>query len=120
MKFWEMVLICRDPKDDEPLGRILNQPQWQTYLGWYQDYETHVRQQHREILDAIVPNELADEVMGQCTLRFFIRDSHLRRARTASDLENSLSALDTFRRYGGEVMEDTLEKGSYRVESTQS
>lgn len=108
MKFWEMESFFRGEK--ELLERVLRKPQWSDYLGRHRAFTYHVQNQHREILDESIPDELARELMQECKSRFVVGNDHLRLATSESD---TLSALETYNRFGGTAMEDVLEKGSF-------
>jgi hypothetical protein len=118
MKFWELASVMGE---EEPvLEAVLRQNEWQKYHAWYQTYDQLVTSQDRERLDTILPDALIKDVLGKARLRYYLDETSfpeqsILRGRRVNDADVEMSALTAFERFGGMVLEDTLEKGSYRV-----
>lgn len=113
MMFWQLVSVFRNAPS--VLEQVLEEPEWADYLEWYKGFNGHVNSQNRTILDAILPEQLIVRALGRCDLRFQIQDGVLRQCHVQS--EASISAVDVCHRYGGEAIEEVLEKGSFQVPS---
>jgi hypothetical protein len=113
MKFWELVSIFGS--DPAALASVLREPQWLTYLEWFRTFDQHVKLADRNVLDAEVPAELAERAMLLCTYAFCVRGGYLRLS--VDHAPHALSAIDTYRRYGGDAIEEVLEKGSFQLAS---
>ena len=116
MTFWELVSAFRE----EP-GLVqdeLAHSRWAHFAAWYANLDEHVRQQNRDVLDAIVPDDLCRRIASRSTLQFTIsQDGWLRSASQSGPVEGrqSLSAFDVFVQFGGTCLEDVQEFGSCRV-----
>jgi len=113
MKFWQLVSIFRD--DIPSLENALKEPKWSKYFDWFKDFDPLVRSQDREVLDAIVPKELVEPLLEASELKFCIRNRSLILWSDEIECENPLSALEVYRRFGADAMEDVLEFGSKEV-----
>ncbi|MCE9556839.1 MAG: hypothetical protein K8T91_26120 [Planctomycetes bacterium] len=117
MKFWQLVSIFRD--DESTLKQLFMNPEWKQYLDWYNGYDGHVFKQNRQILDAEVSPSLAENAMRQCKLKFVVWEGYLKMCDPKKKLPpDALDAIDVFKRYGGDAIEDTLEYGSFRLPSS--
>jgi hypothetical protein len=88
---------------------------WEQFAIWYGDYDRLVDQQDREKLDYELPDGIVRLVLAQSDKVYFLaKDGWLRSYRISSE-DEKLSALEAFQRYGGDVIEDVLEKGSFFV-----
>lgn len=118
MKFWELASVMRG--EDPVLEAVLRQEEWRKYHEWYRAHDQLVDSQDREKLDANLPDALIRDVLGKARLKYYLDgtsfpEQSILRGRRVNDADVELSALTAFERYGGMVLEDTLEKGSYRV-----
>lgn len=112
MKFWELRSICRDkPKT---LKKVFSQKKWRMYAEWNNDIAQLVQTQDREKLDAILPDELVEQVLNKHPGVLYLYGGHLRSYRFNRN-EHKISYLKAFQKYGGTAVEDTLEKGSFKV-----
>jgi len=111
MKFWELTSIFRD--DPMTLEQALQNPRWNTYLGWLRNLPQHVHNQDRQVLDAVLPTELEEHAIQRCKLRFQIRDDFLIRLPGPIAARNSLTATDVYSRFGASAIEEVLEYGSF-------
>jgi hypothetical protein len=115
MKFWQLVSITRSA-DRDLISRIARtRLEWNAYEPLALSFPQLVRAQDREALDSRVNVEFAQAVLEETEGSLFLsRDGWLRSWRVASaDLE--LSLLDSFNKYGADVVEDVLEYGCVRV-----
>jgi hypothetical protein len=113
MKFWELVSIMRGQPED--LENLLRDEKWTQYACWYADLNRIVDEQDRGILDSAVPEELAFAAMERFRERFQVRNGYLCGCPQGAALSGSLSALETYKRFGGTAIEDTLERGSAKI-----
>lgn len=112
MKFWQLEAISR--WDTVPLlGDELCNPEWAEFKEIFDNYVEIVNKQNRTKLDKIVPHKLVRAVVSKLKLRFVLRGDNLRLAPDGE--EGNLSAMEAADRFGGEVIEEVLEKGSFRV-----
>ena len=95
------------------LGEELRNPEWTEFKEIHDNYTDIVNKQEKMKLNRIVPDELARAVVSKLKLRFVLRGDNLRLAPDGE--EGDLSAMDVVDRFGGEVIEEVLEKGSFRV-----
>ena len=113
MKFWELVSVMGT--ECAVLENCLRKPEWAAYYDCYMNYDRIVSAQDREKLDAQMPDALVRDVLSGSRQTFFLYDGWLRSRRfTEKDL--GLPALVAFERFGGQALEEALERGSFRVQ----
>ena len=110
MKYWELISIMRS--DRGPLKELLGQEQWGLYQGWYADDCRIVHSQNRDILDAIIPEDLAMAAMELCPERFQVEEGYLFHVSMGTGPSASISALDAYKQHGATTIEDALERGN--------
>jgi hypothetical protein len=109
MKFWELTSVFRE--NESQLHAILQAYGDRRYADWLQDISSIVSLQQREKLDAIVPNELCVAALKCHKGKLYQAGAQVRSFRlNASDEE--ISYFEVFRLYGGDFLEEVLEKGS--------
>jgi hypothetical protein len=116
MKFWQLVELFRD--NPEGLVNLLSAPEWSVYRTWFRELDQLVRQQQRDKLDSPIPAELRRLALAACGHQFYVRDGHLYQFFPEPDHVPSptlLSATEVYERYGGEAIDEVLEKGSIRL-----
>lgn len=115
MEFWQLMSILDDR--DRAIEIASSRASWHVFEYWMQDYGRIVASNDREKLDYVVPVELAEECLQLYPkLMFFSPDGHLRSFRATPD-DEIISAVDAFRRYGGNAVHEAYEYGSYLVKS---
>jgi len=112
MKFWQLESICRW-HGGSALVDALSDPRWREFEAIHQNYTQLVESQNREKLDRSVPLELASAVFSKLSFRFVLNDKNLRLAPDGD--ESGIPAINALRRFGGEAVEEVLEKGSVKV-----
>ena len=112
MKFWELTSIMRTQRED--LENLLQDQKWSQYRGWYADMSRIVDEQDRTVLDSIVPDDLALAALARFSDRFQVQNGYLYGC-PKDDASVSLSALESYIRFGGTAIEETLERGSAKV-----
>ena len=118
MKFWQLTSIFRD--DPLALETVLKEQQdWKLYLTWLSEFNSLVDSQNRQILDAVLPESLSERAMHVCKLRFCVQDGILRRSPIELSIERQLTAFDVYMKYGGDAIEDTLERGGWYLPVSQ-
>ena len=111
--FWQLVSVCR--ANPSALERLLEEPEWADFLKWFKNFRQHVNSQNRAILDAVLPEQLVVSAMRLSEYRFRIQLGVLYQCLEES--EGSISAVEAYNRYGGEAIEQVLEKGSFQLPS---
>ena len=117
MRFWQLVSVFRDQRST--LHAVLERPQWRHYLPWLHDFSHLVQTENRAVLDSTLPDELCRDALQLLQIAFYLEGGWLHPSteyRPAPACAEVLTALQVFDRFGGEVMEDTLEYGSYKVD----
>jgi len=84
---------------------------------YFENFGQLVTEGKRDILDSFVPIQLSQAIVRLCDdLRFTISDTgNIRLAQKGNDQEHTISAVNIHDHFGGAVIEDVLEKGSYRI-----
>lgn len=118
MKFWELVSAFRSEREN--IASVLESPKWAKINAYFQRLDEIVKSQNREILDVEVPFQLAREVCERSKMEFYLYHGStpqiLRSRKINDDGEfEMLSALEVLLRFGGEAIEEALEKGSSTV-----
>jgi len=119
MKFWELVSAFR--VSPEIVREVLSRPAWREPYGrWYEDFNRLVDAQDRGVLDARVPLELSREVarLSSLTFQYSPRHGTLRESWSEGMDPGPLmemTALEVHDRFGGSVIEEVGEYGSFTV-----
>lgn len=116
MKLWEFHSAFR--WSGVPLGELLHSEKWRSPFGEFFDrYDQLVQDQERDVLDSPVPLELSHEAALLCDdLLFTLSDTgNIRRQLPGEHSITTVSAAYVHDHFGGAVIEDVLEKGSYRL-----
>ncbi|XDD53001.1 hypothetical protein AB3N62_10955 [Leptospira sp. WS4.C2] len=116
MKFWQLLSVFRDHKEE--LKYTLINDAWKNpYLEWYVDFENIVKNQKRDILDFEIPIQLALEVamlLGNKTFGFLSINGWLRSYKSSeNDIE--LTSYEIIDRFGLSVLEDVQEFGNTKI-----
>jgi hypothetical protein len=118
MKFWQLNSVLRD---SNILNEILGQrPEWAKYRELVDHFDHYVEIQDRNVLDQVVDPELCRAALEAWGHYFWIdNDGYLREYRDEQDVmvtsDKLIRADDVYLQYGGDVLEDTLERGRVRV-----
>lgn len=114
MKLWELVSVCRG-RNKEALLSTLSSGMWPSIRHDVERFNELVASQDRTRLDFEMPESLVEEVVARLDYRFSVMDSMLRMTNSAS--EKHLSAAEVGKKFGYDVIEEVLERGSIRVSS---
>lgn len=109
MKFWQMITICSDKSGI--LIKTLSQKKWQEYLHWYENFNYLVGERDRNKLDAIMPTKLIEELLSQYDKVLYETSDNLRSYRFSDD-DIMISYFEVYKKYGADILEDVIEKGS--------
>ena len=115
MKFWELNSVFREVPG--LLKEFLCRPEWfQPWGAAFERFDEVVNLQERDILDAFVPLELSRAIARSDKRVWSVsRTGHLRLGATEGSGDQVLSTLDVHEKFGGWVLEEVLEHGSFRV-----
>jgi hypothetical protein len=113
MKFWQLVSMFRN--DLPALVRVLGEDEWKSYSHWLGEFNELVRSQNRQILDTVLPEKLVINALNASKLIFLVNDSVLRLSIERKGSENQFTALEVYKRYGAEAIEEALEYGSWLI-----
>jgi len=100
MKYWDLFSIMRTERS--ALDKLLQDKRWvsQSYVdeSW------------------TVAEDLAYAAMALFPMRFKTEDGYLFCCPPAHSPPDSLSALEAYKKFGGKIIEETLERGNARVD----
>ena len=121
MKFWELASAFRD--EESILKSTLRDPKWQAFRDNYENLESIIKNQNREILDQEIPYQLAFEVCSQSNKKFFYYPSRLPKLlstfqwqrNSPNEVMEILSPVDILKRFGGSKIEEVFEKSYTEV-----
>jgi hypothetical protein len=118
MKFWELTSAFRS--ETANLELVLQDPKWIIYKSYYDNLKSLVQQQDRAILDSEIPFDLAYEVSAKSNLKFWLyykKTPHFLTSWKQGTDEpfEEISASDILIRFGGSVIEETLERSVSEV-----
>lgn len=118
MKFWELTSVFRSETDN--LKSVLKNDRWKKFQNYYENLNSIVAKQDREILDEEIPFLLAKEVCELSNLKFYLyyKDNPQCLSSYKQDRDQPfevLSPFDILVRYGGSFIEETLEKSYSEV-----
>ncbi len=116
MKFWEFNAAFRWSAIS--LDTLLHSKEWMSPFGEYIDrYHELVQAQDRNVLDMPVPFELSHAAAVLCDDLIFTIDNrgNIRQQQPSDVSGTEISAAYIHDHFGGAIIEDVLEKGSYRV-----
>ena len=116
MKFWQIVSSF----EPEIVKSVLEKPEWTKFKNYYDNYNQLVNEQNRKILDEIIPIKLTKELCSNSNLKFYLdnRDEQLNLRINKLDKNEKyqqLNSLEVFEKFGGEFIEESIEKGSSKL-----
>lgn len=115
MKFWQLHAVVRSEDQAKIRSAAASRTEWNFIDDWLANFSDLVTTQDRTKLDYELPDDFVRVVLKGVKLRYYLgRDGYLR-SRKRSFRDKRMSALEAFDRFGGEVIEDVLEKGCYKV-----
>lgn len=118
MKFWELISVFRSEK--KLLDSVLKKPEWKEFREDFLGINEIINSQNRKTLDKKVPFQLAKEVCEKSKLKFYLYyESNPQMLTTwqkgTDEKFEIVSPLDILLRFGGEFIEETLEKSISEV-----
>jgi hypothetical protein len=119
MKFWEVMSAFRESED--VIVSVFNRNEWRNpYYEWFQNYTNLVDTQNRGILDSLVPFELTSEIAKGVTKLYYLDklSNNLRAAKLGMPEESNIEVMSTLEvhdLFGGAVIEEVKEYGSFVV-----
>ncbi len=114
MKLWQLVSIMEC--DMALMSRVAAQrADWKTYELMLGRYEQLVQSQDRAVLDSVVETDFAIAVLKNVRRNLHLSADNQLRSWPFDPYAQVMSVLEAVTRYGGDIVEDVLEKGSYDV-----
>lgn len=114
MKFWQLASIMRG--EYAKVRRLARQKsEWRFVMEWIDNLAHITTVQDRAKLDFVLPPDFIRAALRKSRVRFYLSKDQYLRSRRRSFWDKSLSALSAFDRFGGDAMEEALERGSYSV-----
>ena len=107
MKFWELESVFRD--QPEKLKHILKIHQEHQLLAWLSNIDDIVSKQNRSILDKVIDDSLCMVILSEHSGFLYQSDEYLRTYPIENEIQ--LTFVEVFKKYGGSIIEETLEKG---------
>jgi len=113
MKFWQIVSSF----EPEIVKSVLKKPEWAKFKNYYDNHNQLVIQKNRKILDEIMPIKLTKEICSKSNLKFYLYGNENKLNLRINKLDKNekyqqLNSLEVFKRFGGEFIEESIEKGS--------
>lgn len=116
MKLWEFQ--CAFRWSEVSLESLLHSEKWMSPFGEYFDrFDELVQTQNRDILDSFVPVELSHAASVLCDDLVFTIDEtgNIRQKEPSKTSRIKYSAAFIHDHFGGAILEEVFEKGSYRL-----
>ena len=122
MKFWELTSAFRT--ETENLKKVFSKDCWTKYKTQFENLETIISNQDRRILDEEIPFELAKEVCDLSKIKFYLYYKDLPNILTSWKQDKNeefelINASDILVRFGGQYIEETLERSYSEVRPRQ-
>lgn len=114
MKFWQLASITREERD--LIIRIAESSfLWKKYENLYKKISDLIRTQNREILDSIIDDDFVVMVLEKFRRNLYLSPNNCLQSYKSDPSDKEFSILDSYKRYGGDVVEDVLEYGTVHV-----
>lgn len=114
MKLWQLVSIVNG--DRGLVSRVAKSHlSWSRYELFMREFSDLVDAQNREVLDSLVETDFANAVLGSMKKNLYLSSDNWLRSWQAYPTDQTISMLDSFSRYGADVVEDVCESGSVKV-----
>src|SRR5262245_6288765 len=115
MKFWQLMSVARDqPNLVERLAS--SRDQWTGYAELARVFPALVKAQDRARLDSVVDDDFVAVVLGELQGHCYRAKDHWLRSWRMDASDEALSMAAVFQTYGGNVLEEVLERGSVLVD----
>jgi hypothetical protein len=116
VKFWQLTSLLRDTPSSVRQASQLK-AEWTRYGDWCANEKQLIVTQDREKLDATLPDEFVRAVLSRVDMSFYVDTEGWIRLRRENSSDTRMTALEAFNRFGGELLEDALEKGCSRQQA---
>ncbi len=113
MKFWELLSVLRFLRIS--LSTVDLDERWNKYKKWDKNLREIVDRQDRSILDSVVPDELC-QILFSCSEKNLYFSKGYLRMRPVHGPDTSISVLEAYKLYGGEKVQDAIEKGLVKAQ----
>jgi hypothetical protein len=113
-KFWELESIARSvPGAVQAVAA--QKSEWSQFADLHNKLNDLINQQDRTGLDQSVPNDLVTEVLNKLDMTLYQGPDGRIRTQQMSSGDQPISAVDVFKKHGGNFLENVLEHGSELV-----
>ena len=109
MKFWQLTSIFRDEED--LLRQEFSKEKWYSYLRSFENLESIVKNQERDILDAEVDSDLLEKICSKSNKKlYWSKDKSRLYSYKNSDISNEISILEAISSVNHNSIEEAFEK----------
>ena len=115
MKLWELVSVMREEQTVLKNALPSRQSEWHFIGEWIEQFDALVGAQDRAKLDYELPDPFVRSVLENSRLMYCLCGNGYLRSHRLFRNDTVLTALVAFERFGGEALEEALEKGSAKV-----
>ena len=112
MKYWQLSSLLRENRYSMVVASR-TRAEWKHFERWVNREIELIDAQDREKLDSELPDDFVRAVLSSVEMPFRVdREGWVRLASRSDTKYECMTALEAFDQFGGEVLEDALEKGS--------
>jgi len=116
MKLWQLISILRD---SNIVKQALGLQRWEKYRRLFEDFSHYVEIQDRDGLDQMVDEDLCRAALEAWGHFFWVDNDGYLREYQRQDMnivqEKLIPAYAAYVEYGGDILEEVLEKGCVKV-----
>ena len=113
MKFWKLSSILGG-EIDSAVEAASTKKERGNFGKWFLDFSKLVKTQDRDKLDYELPRDFVKKSLIKARVSFFISTDGTLRSRGTFPGDRKINASEAFDIFGGDAMEEALEKGSFK------
>lgn len=114
MKLWQLMSVLEgDAATATSIARV--HAEWRPIGEWIENFGDLVRRQDRAKLDYVLHDAFVQACLDSVERSLFVSSDNWLRSWRFSPEDEEVSMRSAFDRYGGDLVEDVLEKGSAQV-----
>jgi hypothetical protein len=120
MKLWQLDSILQGNRS-LPATVAASNKEWHYLTAWFNEMDKmdeireKVSSENKNILDSYLPSEFVIAVLNEVDQYYFLSNDGWLRSWCMNPDDKKISFVDCFKKYGGEILEDVGEKGSFHV-----